>query len=242
MTPAPCYVGIDVAKARLDVAVRPGGEIWSATNDAAGITALVARLHELQPALVVLEATGGYERPLAAALAGAGLSTAVVNPRQARDFAKATGRLAKTDALDARALAHFAEAVKPAARPEGDAGAPDAVAAPLTPVPCRRSSAGGVRRQIGAVGADRQEAHADVHRVAQRGGGERGGVAAARRALRDRRPGQGGPEAAPPVGGQGDHAGDVRDPPETDQPRRGDRLPVMVAHEQRHGRISRRGQ
>ncbi len=117
MSAAPCYVGIDVAKARLDVAVRPSGETWSATNDAAGIAALVARLHDLQPALVVLEATGGYERPVLAALAAAGLAVAVVNPRQARDFAKATGQLAKTDALDARALAHFAEAVKPPARP-----------------------------------------------------------------------------------------------------------------------------
>jgi transposase len=117
MTPAPCYVGIDVAKARLDIAARPSGETWSAINDAAGIAALAARLHDLQPALVVLEATGGYERPLTAALTGAGLPVAVVNPRQARDFAKATGQLAKTDALDAHALAHFAEAVKPAARP-----------------------------------------------------------------------------------------------------------------------------
>ncbi|MDP9375460.1 MAG: IS110 family transposase [Chloroflexota bacterium] len=117
MSAAPCHVGIDVAKARLDVAVRPSGETWSATNDAAGIAALVARLHDLQPALVVLEATGGYERPVLAALAAAGLAVAVVNPRQARDFAKATGQLAKTDALDARALAHFAEAVKPPARP-----------------------------------------------------------------------------------------------------------------------------
>ncbi len=123
MTPAPRYIGIDVAKARLDVAARPSGEAWSATNDAAGIAALVARLHELQPALVVLEATGGGERPLTAALAGAGLPVAVVNPRQARDFATATGQLAKTDALDAHALAHFAEAVRPAARPVPEAQA-----------------------------------------------------------------------------------------------------------------------
>ncbi|MDP9373093.1 MAG: IS110 family transposase, partial [Chloroflexota bacterium] len=88
-----------------------------ATNDADGLTALVSRLHELQPTLVVLEASGGYERPLTAMLAGADLPAAVINPRQARNFAKATGKLSKTDALDARALAHFSEAVQPPARP-----------------------------------------------------------------------------------------------------------------------------
>ncbi|MDP9374900.1 MAG: transposase, partial [Chloroflexota bacterium] len=119
----PCFVGIDVAKRRLDVAARPRGEQWSTTNDADGVAALVTRLHDLQPTLVVLEATGGYERPLTAALAGAGLPVAVINPRQARDFAKATGKLAKTDTLDARALAHFAEAVQPPARPVSDAQA-----------------------------------------------------------------------------------------------------------------------
>ncbi len=123
MPPTPCFVGIDVAKSRLDAATRPRGEQWSTTNDADGVAALVTRLHDLQPTLVVLEATGGYERPLTAALAGAGLPVAVVNPRQARDFAKATGQLAKTDTLDARALAHFAEAVQPPARPVSDAQA-----------------------------------------------------------------------------------------------------------------------
>ena len=117
MTAAPCYVGIDVAKAQLAIAARPDGDGWAVANDPAGVTPLVARLHELQPALVGLEATGGYERPLTAAPAAAGLPAAVVNPRQTRDFAKATGKLAKTDALDARALAHFAEAVRPATRP-----------------------------------------------------------------------------------------------------------------------------
>ena len=117
MTAAPCYVGIDVAKAHLDVASRPGGDRWRVANDADGVATLVARLHESQPALVVLEATGGYERPVTAALTAAGLPVAVVNPRQARDFAKSTGKLAKTDALDAQALAHFAQAVQPPARP-----------------------------------------------------------------------------------------------------------------------------
>ncbi len=117
MASTPRFAGIDVAQSRLEVAVRPGGEQWSATNDADGLTALVSRLHELQPTLVVLEASGGYERPLTAMLAGADLPAAVINPRQARNFAKATGKLSKTDALDARALAHFSEAVQPPARP-----------------------------------------------------------------------------------------------------------------------------
>lgn len=112
------YVGVDVSKERLDVAFRPtgGSRCWFA-NDPAGIDGLLSRLLENDhPALVVLEASGGYERPAAAALAAARLPVAVVNPRQARDFAKATGRLAKTDALDAESLAHFAEAVKPEPR------------------------------------------------------------------------------------------------------------------------------
>jgi transposase len=115
-----CFVGIDVAKAQLDIALRPLGERWAVTNDDTGSTALVRRLQELVPQLIVLEATGGYQRAVVAALATAGLPVVVVNPRQARDFAKATGQLAKTDALDARALAHFAEAIRPAPRPLPD--------------------------------------------------------------------------------------------------------------------------
>ncbi len=114
------YTGIDVSKGRLDVAVRPAGERWGVPNDPEGIDDLVARLGGLRPSLIVLEASGGYERPVVAALAAAGLPVAVVNPRQARDFARATGKLAKTDELDARALAHFAEAVKPEVRPVPD--------------------------------------------------------------------------------------------------------------------------
>src|SRR4029453_7021152 len=117
------FVGIDVAKAHLDIALRPTGERWALANDDFGIAALVERLQAVQPHLIVLEATGGYQRAVVAALAAAGLSVAVVNPRQARDFAKATGQLAKTDALDARALAHFAEAVRPTPRPLPDAQA-----------------------------------------------------------------------------------------------------------------------
>jgi transposase len=116
-----CFVGIDVAKAHLDIALRPTGERWTVTNDDAGIAALVTRLQQLAPQLIVLEATGGYQRAVVAALAAAGLPVVVVNPRQARDFAKATGQLAKTDVLDARVLAHFADAVRPASRPLPDA-------------------------------------------------------------------------------------------------------------------------
>ena len=117
MSATTCFVGIDVANAQLDIALRPTDERWAVANDDAGIAALVARLQALLPTLMVLEATGGYQRAVVAALAAARLPVAVVNPRQARDFAKATGQLAKTDALDARALAHFAEAVRPTPRP-----------------------------------------------------------------------------------------------------------------------------
>ena len=114
------YVGIDVSKDQLDIAVRPDGDTWSMPNDASGITEVVQRLAQLHPKLVVLEATGGLQMPLAAALATAGLPLAMVNPRQVRDFARATGRLAKTDRLDAQALAHFAEAVRPTPYPLPD--------------------------------------------------------------------------------------------------------------------------
>ena len=118
------YVGIDVAKARVDVAIRPGGDRREVCNDQAGIAALVAQMQQLNPAALVLEATGGLELPLVAALAAASLPVVVVNPRQVRDFARATGRLAKTDSLDAAVLAHFAEAVRPPRRPLRDAETP----------------------------------------------------------------------------------------------------------------------
>jgi transposase len=110
-------VGIDVAKAELVVAVRPTGETWAVTNDEPGAAALAARLQREVPEFVVLEATGGYELLAVAALAAAGLPVAVVNPRQVRDFAKATGQLAKTDRIDAGVLALFAERVRPDVRP-----------------------------------------------------------------------------------------------------------------------------
>ena len=115
------YVGVDVAKAQVDVAVRPAEDGWMVANDDAGIKHLVSKLKTLEPALVVMEASGGLELPLVAALAAEELPVVVVNPRQVRDFAKATGKLAKTDALDAAVLAHFGEAVKPPVRPLRDA-------------------------------------------------------------------------------------------------------------------------
>jgi transposase len=117
------FVGIDVSKARLDGACRPDGTAFSEANDPHGIAALVARLQALEPVRIVLEATGGLETPLAAALAAAGLAVVVVNPRQVRDFARAAGRLAKTDRIDAAVLAHFAEAIRPELRPLPDEAA-----------------------------------------------------------------------------------------------------------------------
>jgi transposase len=120
MSTARVYAGVDVSKDRLDVCVRPseperhgGGDVFFVTHDAAGIDTLVSRLLQERPAMVILEATGGFERTVVGALAAAGLAVAVVNPRQVRDFAKATGRLAKTDALDAEVLARYAEAIRP---------------------------------------------------------------------------------------------------------------------------------
>jgi transposase len=114
------FIGIDVAKDRLDVHIRPGGEAFSVPHDDEGIAALVNRWADAAPTLIVLEATGGFENVVAAGLAAARLPLAIVNPRQIRDFARATGRLAKTDAIDAAVIAHFAEAVQPPARPLAD--------------------------------------------------------------------------------------------------------------------------
>jgi transposase len=114
------FVGIDVSKARLDGSCRPDGTAFSEPNDPAGIAAVVARLKALNPGRIVLEATGGLEGPLAAALVVAGLPAVIVNPRQVRDFARAAGRWAKTDRIDAEVLAHFAEAIRPEVRPLPD--------------------------------------------------------------------------------------------------------------------------
>ncbi len=110
------YVGVDVAKKSIDVAISPEGKALSLSNSATGFRALIKRLKNLPVALVVMEATGGYEDLLADALRDAGLAVAVVNPRQVRDFARALGILAKTDRIDARVIARYAAAVKPPAR------------------------------------------------------------------------------------------------------------------------------
>jgi transposase len=122
MSPSDVFVGIDVAKADCVVACRPSGATWTALNDAAGIADAdtVARLVGEGPALVVLEATGGYETALVTALATAGIPLVVANPRQVRDFAKGTGQLAKTDRLDAALLALCADRVRPTPHPMPD--------------------------------------------------------------------------------------------------------------------------
>jgi transposase len=148
------YVGIDVAKARLDVAVRPSREQWVSATDPASLDELVGRLQELHPELIVLEATGGREGAVVAALAAAGLPVAVVNPRQVRDFARAVGQLAKTDVLDAQVLAHFAQVIHPTPRP-----LPDVQAQELSALLARR------RQLTQMVTAERQRLDTALPRV-----------------------------------------------------------------------------
>lgn len=114
------FVGIDVSKDTLDVATYSSGQKWHFLNSEVGINQVIQALNGLIPALVVMEATGGYETPVAYALHRAGIPCAIVNPREVRDFAKATKKLAKTDTIDARVLAHFASAIKPEPRPLSD--------------------------------------------------------------------------------------------------------------------------
>jgi len=128
------FVGIDVAKTRLDVAIHPTGQQWQVAYTEKGIQGLVDQLADLHPTLVLLEASGGLELPMVTALAVAGLPVVVINPRQVRDFAKATGKLAKTDVLDAQVLAHFAEAVRPMPR-----SLPDTETQALTALVTRRN-------------------------------------------------------------------------------------------------------
>lgn len=141
----PLFVGIDVSKDRLDVALRPTGEVFAVERNAAGLAALIEKLQPLAPALVALEATGGFETVAAAALAAAGLPLVVVNPAQVRAFAKAIGRHAKTDAIDAAVIAHFADATRPAPRP-----LPDEATRLLADLVARR------RQIIEMIGAERQ--------------------------------------------------------------------------------------
>lgn len=114
------FIGIDVSKDRLDVHVRPSGEAFAVARDGKGLEHLVDRLRAVSSQLIVIEATGGFETIVAAALAGAGLPLAVINPAQIRHFARAVGKQAKTDPIDAAVIAHFAEAVKPVPRPVAD--------------------------------------------------------------------------------------------------------------------------
>lgn len=138
-------VGIDVSKDRLDVAVRPGGEMFVVSRDAEGLDALIARLKPLAPEAVAVEATGGYETVVAASLAAAGLAVVVVNPAQVRSFAQALGKRAKSDPIDAAIIAHFLEATKPQIRP-----LPDAETQLLADLVARR------RQIVAMIGAERQ--------------------------------------------------------------------------------------
>lgn len=156
MTSTAIFVGIDLAKADVVVAGRPDGRSWTATTDPKGITATVDRGRGLAPSLIVLEATGGDETPLGAALAAAALPVVVANPRQVRDFANATGQLAKTDRVDAQLLALVAERVHPTPR-----RVPDATLQPLEALMTRR------RQLLDMVTAERNRlahAAAPIHR------------------------------------------------------------------------------
>ena len=147
-------VGIDVAKDRLDVAVRPSGELFVVERNAGGLELLVERLKPLAPALVVLEATGGFETVAAAALAAAGLPVVVVNPAQVRAFAKAIGQRAKTDPIDATVIAHFAQATKPEPR-----ALPDEATRLLADLVARR------RQIVEMIGAERQRENRATARI-----------------------------------------------------------------------------
>lgn len=138
-------VGIDVSRDRLDVHIRPSAEAFAVVRDGAGLAALCDRLLGVAPALVALEATGGYESVVAAALAGAGLPLVVVNPSQVRSFARALGKRAKTDPIDAAVIAHFAEATTPEVRP-----LPDEATSLLADLVARR------RQIVEMIGAERQ--------------------------------------------------------------------------------------
>jgi transposase len=164
-TTAKIYAGVDVSKDRLDVCVRrsvagrhnDGDDTFFVPHDEAGIDTLISRLVEERPVMVILEATGGFERAVVGALAAAGLPVAVVNPRQARDFARATGRLAKTDALDAEVLARFAEAIEPTPKP-----LPDEEIRALQGILARR------RQLVGMLTAENNRLHSASKPVAKR--------------------------------------------------------------------------
>jgi transposase len=156
MANAAVYLGIDVSKAVLEVAAEPAARTWQVPNADAGIERLVQDLRALGPALIVVEATGGYEVAAVSALSAAGLPVVVANPRQIRDFARATGRLAKTDRVDALVLAAFAAKVRPTPRP-----LPDEAARELEALLTRR------RQLVEMVGAERQRL-ARARRIVQK--------------------------------------------------------------------------
>lgn len=152
-----CFVGIDVAKRQLDVCIRPAGIAFAVPRDGAGLEDLLARLRMLDVRLIVLEATGGFERVVTATLAGAQLPVVVVNPRQIRDFARAAGQLAKTDTLDAAVIALFAERMRPPLRP-----LPDEAARHLAELAARR------RQIVEMATAERHRLGQSAHRQVQK--------------------------------------------------------------------------
>ncbi|WP_408895628.1 IS110 family RNA-guided transposase [Rhodovastum atsumiense] len=152
------FVGIDVAKKHLDVHVLPAATSFRVDRDGAGLDDLRDRLQGLSPALIILEATGGYEKVVLATLAGAGLPVLAVNPRQIRDFARACGRLAKTDQLDAAVIARFAERIRPELRP-----LPDAATQMLGEIAARR------RQIIDMISAESMRLKQATARKLQRG-------------------------------------------------------------------------
>jgi transposase len=154
----PVYIGIDVSKSKLDVGELPGNHSWDVPNDELGIDTLVTRLKGVSPSLVVLEATGSFEAPLVASLVAAGLPVVVINPRQVRDFARATGRLAKTDRIDALLLSRFAETVRPAVRSLSDATTQELVSL----VARRRQLADMVTAERNRLGSARGQVRLDI--------------------------------------------------------------------------------
>ncbi len=151
------FVGIDVSKGRVDVHVRPDASAFSCATDPDGLAALVNRLAALRPRLIAMEASGGYEGLVAAALAEAALPVAIVNPRQVRKFAGAIGRLAKTDAIDAGVIAHFADAIRPAPKPM-----PDGLMLRLRELLARR------RQLVVMINAEKQRLAKAADKLAQR--------------------------------------------------------------------------
>ncbi len=162
---ATIVVGIGVSKDKLDIAVRPGGDLFATSRDAQGLDAVIGRLAPLSPVAVAVEATGGFETGVAASLAAAGLPVVVVNPAQVRAFAQALGKRAKTDPIDACVIAHFAAAAKPEIRPLPDEAARLSLRSHSKAPPDHRDD----RRRAAAPTAARGEAYAKEHRASPQG-------------------------------------------------------------------------